>query len=477
MDEQAVTDAIAFGTDGWRAPLSTFTTERVEMVGQAIATVLDEQNRDGPIAIGYDAREHSPGFAAALADVLASNGRGVVVAARDCPTPTLAWTVATGPFVGGFVVTASHNPPEYNGLKFVLGDGTPALPELTDEFERQLSAPVPSDPGDRVREQDLRGPYIEHVLGVLPDAFGIDLGLDGVTVAYDGMHGSGRDVTDVVLERTGASVTRLRCERDPTFGGTAPEPTPENASTLTQQVTDGGADIGFVNDGDADRVGVVTPARGFVDPNVVLAVVYDYLLEHADGDAVRTVSTSSLVDRIAAEHGQTVHETAVGFKWVAEAMGEHGALLGGEESGGYGVGVHLRNKDGVVLALILACAHSARPLDERIDDLFDTYGEIHQDRVSLDCPDEQKQPTLDALERELPGDVAGVAVDRVSTVDGFKLTLEDGTWILVRPSGTEPKLRIYAEATSETRVRELLDGGHEVVESALTETYSRRNNR
>ncbi len=470
MDEHAVVDAIAFGTDGWRAPLSTFTTERVEMVAQAIATVLDEQGRDGPVAIGYDAREHSPDFATTLADVLASNGRDAVVAARDCPTPTLAWAVATGPFVGGLVVTASHNPPEYNGVKFVLGDGTPALPELTDEFERRLAAPASHESGNSIRDEDLCGPYIEHVLGVLPDAFGIDRSLDDVRIAYDAMHGSGRDVTDTVLERTGASVTRLRCERDPTFGGTPPEPTPENASTLVEQVTRGGADIGFVNDGDADRVGVVTPARGFVDPNVVLAVVYDYLLEHADGDVVRTVSTSSLVDRIAAEHGQTVHETAVGFKWVAEAMGEHGALLGGEESGGYGVGAHLRNKDGVVVALVVACAHSERPLDDRIDDLFDTYGEVHQDRVSLDCPDEQKRPTLDALERELPDDVGGVGVERVSTVDGFKLTLEDGTWILVRPSGTEPKLRIYAEATSEGRVRELLEGGREVVESALSGT-------
>jgi len=467
MDEE-VRDGITFGTDGWRARLPEFTTARVRMVAQAVASYLDDEGVPGGVAIGYDARERSPEFAHELATVLSTNGRDVVVSERDCPTPALAWTVARGEFAGGLVVTASHNPPEYNGVKFVPADGTPALPTVTDELERRLEPPLSTaSPEGRVEEDDIVTPYIEGVGSVLSGAFDSDVDLDGLTVAYDAMHGSGRGVTDAVLERAGATVSRFRCERDPEFGGTPPEPAPEYAPALVEAVTDGTADVGFVNDGDSDRVGVVTPERGFLDPNVVLAVVYEFLLERASGDVVRTVSTSSLVDRIASDHGQSVHETPVGFKWVAEAMGEHDALVGGEESGGYGVTAHLRNKDGVLVALVCAAANADRPLDERVDALFDAYGEIYQDRVSVDCPDNHKDAALAALEEDLPEEFAGVPVERVSTVDGFKLALEDGTWLLVRPSGTEPKLRVYAEATSEHRTRELLDAGRKFVEPVV----------
>jgi len=229
-------------------------------------------------------------------------------------------------------------------------------------------------------------------------------------------------------------------------------------------VTDGDADIGFVNDGDADRLGIITPERGFLDPNLFLAAMYDYLLETRSGDVVRTVSSSSIVDRVAEAHGQNVHETAVGFKWVAEAMREHDALFGGEESGGFGLTDHLRNKDGVLLALVAAAAESEKSLDARVDDLIDAYGEIHQSRISVDCPDDRKGPVLSDLEAELPETVAGVDVDGINTIDGFKVRLEDGTWLLMRPSGTEPKLRIYAEAGSADRVEALLEAGRDLVE-------------
>jgi phosphomannomutase len=456
-DESA--EVISFGTDGWRAELPLFTPERVRMVAQAVATYLDDTEVTGDVAVGYDAREDSREFAEELARVLAANGRDVTIPERDCPTPVLAWTVSTGAYAGGLMVTASHNPPGYNGVKFLPADGTPALPGVTDALEARLGAPDPvaeSEHGS-LRERDLVDPFADHALSFQ------DRSLDGLSVAYDAIHGSGRGVTDSLLERAGARVQRYRCGRDPTFGGVGPEPTPETAKAVAETVRDGDADIGFVNDGDADRVGIVTPGRGYLDPNLVLAVLYDYLLESSQGDAVRTVSTSSLVDRVADAHGTTVHETPVGFKWVAAAMGEHDAVVGGEESGGYGVAAHLRNKDGVLLALLLAGAETERPLDDRIDELFETHGEIHQDRISLDCPDTAKAAVLDALEDDLPGTFAGESVAGVTTVDGFKLTLEDGSWVLVRPSGTEPKLRVYAEATDEERVRAMLDAGREFV--------------
>jgi phosphomannomutase len=456
-------DAISFGTDGWRATLDEFTEPRVRMVGQAVATYLADEEIDGAVAVGYDARDHSRGFAEELARVLAVNGRDVTIAERDCPTPVLAWTVKSGGYAGGLMITASHNPPEYNGVKFVPEDGSPALPDVTDALESRLAEPEPVDHADHgsVTERDLVTAFSDHAVEFVPTD------LDGLRVVYDAMHGSGRGVTDALLKRGGATVSRLRCDRDPTFGGTPPEPVPERAEEVVERVTDGTATLGFVNDGDADRLGVVTPDRGFLDPNVYLAVLYDYLLDRDAGDAVRTVSTSSLVDRVATEHGYTVHETAVGFKWVAEAMADHDALCGGEESGGFGVTAHLRNKDGVLLALLTAAAEVEESIDDRADRILAAHGDIHQDRVSVDCPDDRKQAVLTALEPALPDSVAGVPVADVNTVDGFKIALDDGTWLLVRPSGTEPKMRIYAEAGSAEQTEELLAAGRELVEPLI----------
>ncbi len=461
MDESAA-DAIAFGTDGWRATLETFTEARVRMVGQAVASYLEDERIGGPVAVGYDARETSQGFAEALADVLAGNGRDVTLPDRDVPTPVLAWTVATGAYAGGLVVTASHNPPEYNGVKYLPGDGAPALPAVTDAIETRLAPPATdATGGGSVDERDLIGPYLEAV------ASRHDGTLDGLTIAYDAMHGSGRGVTDRLLTEAGASVQRLRCDRDPAFGGVAPEPTADRVHGVIERVTTGDADLGLVNDGDADRIGVVTPERGLLDANHFFAAIYAWLLRSRSGDVVRTVSTSSLVDRVAEAHDVAVHETAVGFKWVAQAMATHDAMVGGEESGGFGLTAHLRNKDGVCFALFAAAAECEHAFDARIDGLIDRHGAIHQDSSSLDCPDERKAPVIDALAGDLPETVAGVAVADVSTVDGFKIVLEDGTWVLVRPSGTEPKLRIYAEAGSDARVAALLAAGRDLVSGLI----------
>lgn len=455
--------AITFGTDGWRARLSEFSTARVRMVAQGVASYLDAEHRSGPVAIGYDARATSREFAEELARVLCANGRDVIIPPRDCPTPVLAWTVASGAYAGGLMVTASHNPPEYNGIKFIPADGSPALPGVTAVIEDHLEPPRSGNGPDhgRVNERDILEPYLTDALET------VDTSLAGLTVAYDAMHGSGRGVTDTLLERAGATVLRFRCERDPDFGGGAPEPVPERTTDLVECVTGGSASLGLVNDGDADRLGVVTPERGFLDPNLVLALLYSILLEDETGDVVRTVSTSSLIDRIADAAGQAVHETPVGFKWVAGAMADHDVLVGGEESGGYGLPDHLPNKDGVHLALLVAAAHHDRRLDDRIDSIQDTHGRVFQDRTSIDCPDSAKEATMTAIETGAPEDIAGVSVAGVSTVDGLKLTMADGTWLLLRPSGTEPKLRLYAEATEQERVETLLSAGTELVEAHI----------
>ncbi|MFB6095971.1 MAG: phosphoglucomutase/phosphomannomutase family protein [Haloferacaceae archaeon] len=453
-------DAISFGTDGWRATLDEFTDERVRVVGQAVADYLADEGHDDPVVVGYDARETSEGFAESLAEVLAGNGFDVLLPERDCPTPLVAYAIADRGLAGGLMVTASHNPPEYNGVKFIPDDGAPALPEVTAGIEARLASPdlLPSAERGEVQRVDLVTPHAAHAR----DLVGADL--SDLTVVYDAMHGSGRGVTDALLESAGAEVVRRRCERDPDFGGGAPEPSEENLRGLAEAVAAHDADLGIANDGDADRLAVVTPGRGFLDENLFFAATYDYLLEDDAGPAVRTVSTTFLIDRVARAHGETVIETAVGFKWVAQAMREHDALIGGEESGGFSVRGHVREKDGVLMALLAAAATAAEPYDDRVDDLVAEFGEIHFEKVNVACPDDEKARVIDDLEGEIPESVAGRAVEKVVTADGFKLLLADGSWLLVRPSGTEPKMRVYAEADSEAAVSAVLEDGERLVQ-------------
>ncbi|WP_256295872.1 phosphoglucomutase/phosphomannomutase family protein [Haloarchaeobius salinus] len=456
-------DAISFGTDGWRATLDEFTAPRVRMVGQGVATYLrDEGHEGGTVAVGYDARESSPGFAEELARVLCANGFDVVMPeGRDRPTPLTAWQSQERDLAGALMITASHNPPEYNGVKFIMGDGSPALPGATDAIAERLAEPdpLPESQHGTISEVDEVTPHAEHAMELV----GRDL--DGLHVVYDAMHGSGRDTTDALLASAGATVDRIRCERDPEFGGSSPEPSEENLQELIETVRERDADLGIANDGDADRIAIVTPGRGFLDENLFFAATYDYLLESDSGPVVRTVSTTFLLDRIAEAHGEEVIETPVGFKWVAQAMGEHDALMVGEESGGFAVRGHIREKDGVLMALLAAAVEAERSYDERVDALLDEFGEIHQHKLSVDCPDSEKARVVDDLGEDIPEEVAGVAVADVVTKDGFKLLLEDGSWLLVRPSGTEPKMRVYGEAGSTERVEAILADGRELVEA------------
>ncbi|MFD1571154.1 phosphoglucomutase/phosphomannomutase family protein [Halorubrum laminariae] len=466
-------DQIAFGTDGWRATLDVFTDERVRIVGQAVADHLAAAGHDEPVAVGYDARETSEGFAESLAEVLAGNGFDVLLPERDVPTPVIAHAIVDRGLAGACMVTASHNPPEYNGVKFIPHDGAPALPDVTEDVVARLAEPdlLPESERGEISRVDLVRSHAESARAVVGGVAGEGEGADlsGLTVAYDAMHGSGRGVTDALIESAGAEVVRLRCERDVTFGGDSPEPSAKHLGELVDRVTDPESDIdlGIANDGDADRIAVVTADRGVLDANLFYAACYDRLLETDAGPAVRTVSTTFLVDRIAEAHGEEVYETPVGFKWVAEAMGNHDALFGGEESGGFTLRGHVREKDGVLMALLAGSAHAAEPFDDRVDRLLDEHGHIAAGKVSLDCPDDRKEDVLADLEDHIPPSVCGHGVAEVVTLDGFKLLLENGSWLLVRPSGTEPKLRVYAEADSDEAVAVLLDEGRDIVEPLI----------
>ncbi|RDI71668.1 phosphoglucomutase/phosphomannomutase family protein [Halopelagius longus] len=456
-------DEISFGTDGWRATLETFTDDRLRIVGQAVADYLSEEGYDAPVFVGYDARESSPGFARSLAEVLAGNGFDVLLPDRDRPTPLVAHAIVDRKLSGAMMVTASHNPAEYNGVKFIPADGAPALPEVTEAIVERLAEPdlLPEEERGDVEEVDIVTPHAEHAREL------VDADLSGLTVVYDAMHGSGRGVTDALLESAGAEVISIRDERDPDFGGTPPEPSAENLQRLVETVREEDADLGVANDGDSDRVAFVTPERGHLDENLFFAAAYDYLLESDSGPAIRTVSTTFLIDRIAEAHGEEVFETPVGFKWVADAMKEHDALMGGEESGGFSIRGHVREKDGVLMGLLGAAATAAEPMDERVDRLLSEHGDIVADKIGLECPDSEKERVIEELEDELPERVAGRDIAKVVTLDGFKLLLDDGSWVLVRPSGTEPMMRVYAEASSREDVDTLLEAGRELVEPLI----------
>jgi phosphomannomutase len=458
---------IAFGTGGWRATAERFTDERVRMVGQAIGTYLRQTQGDTErsVAVGYDARATSEAAAESLAEVLSDNGFDVLLTDRDLPTPVIAYAIADRDLAGAAVVTASHNPPEYNGVKFIPETAASALPAVTDAIESYLEPPtsVPIDQRGEIERFDPVPAHRAHAIELTGRHFDVDL--SAVTVVYDAIHGSGRDVTDTLLEATGATVVRRRCDRDPTFGGQAPEPSPETLAGLPEAVENHDADLGIANDGDADRITVCTPENGVLNGHLLFATLFDALLGDAEasGPAVRTVSTTFLIDRIADAYGVDVHEVPVGFKWIADGMARHDGLFGGEESGGFTVEGHIGTKDGVLMALFAAAVTAAEPIDDRLDRLFDAHGAVYADKRSVDCPDERKADVIAALERELPETIAGRGVAETVSLDGFKFLLADGSWVLVRPSGTEPKLRIYAETTDEDRLEALLEAAGELV--------------
>ncbi len=456
-------EEIKFGTDGWRATLDIFTLERVGLVGDAIAAYLESVGHDKKVVvIIHDARETSPGFAKELGEKITTSGYDVIYCDRDCPTPIAAWTVIDKGLAGAIVVTASHNPPEYNGIKFIPSNGSPALPEVTDSLENYIRNPIKieSDRG-KIRIIDIIEPYTSHVRHL------VNKDLNGIKIVYDSMHGSGRGITDELLRSSGAEVISIRNEIDPNFGGGSPEPKEENLKMLINAIKNGDGEIGIANDGDADRVAVVTRERGCLDGNLLFAVLYEYLLELDKGPAVRTVSTTYLIDKIAESHGQYAVEVPVGFKWVAQAMKSHDALFGGEDSGGFSMRGHVREKDGVLIAQLAAAANLGKPLDDRIDLILEKYGEIHNLTQSIFCQETDKKEILSRVYGKIGNEFAGEVIRRVNDTDGVKVLLENGSWALMRPSGTEPKMRIYTEGNSMKIVEELVRESESLIRDCI----------
>lgn len=457
---------IHFGTDGWRAIIGAdFTYDNLRRVADAAGRVFAGAEPGGLVLVGYDTRFEAGAFAAAAAEVLASHGLRVKLSDRYLPTPGLCWSVAHDPeAVGGVMLTASHNPSEYLGFKLRMSDGGASPVAFTDQVEAALIDSPPLGRG-AYETVDLAGPYIT-ALTAMVDAETIAAARPRVVV--DPLYGAGQGYLADVLRSLGADVTEIHAEKNPGFAGLHPEPIPPWTDAARDAVRDGGFEAAFVTDGDADRIGALDATGAFVSPHKIIALIARHLVEDKgmSGRIVKTLSTSVVVDRLAVRLGLETVTTPVGFKWIYEEMVKGDVLLGGEESGGIGMPSHVRERDGLLMALLLVemMAQRKQGLAELVEDLFALTGPMEYGRIDLRLGPDVMSGFVGGMASLEPTMLAGLEVREIIRVDGVKFLLPDDAWLLLRTSGTEPLVRIYAEASSMGVVDDLLAAGHELVE-------------
>ena len=467
---------ITFGTDGWRAVMAReFTFANVALVAQAIADhVLETGKQERGVVVGGDARFLSEQFSALVADVMTANGIPVYRPDRDTPTPVVAYTVKDKNAAGAVMLTASHNPPEYNGIKFIPDYCHPALPDVTDAIvanvQRLQQEPVAvKSQGNKALIQmvDPCPAYFAHVRQLIDFQAIADAKLK---FWVDPMYASGRGYLSELLREAGADVQTIHNERNPLFGGSLPDPNAENLAELSAKVVESGASAGLAMDGDADRFGVVDATGQWLSPNQVVCLVFLHWLRtrYATGSVVRTAPTTHQIDALAHHFGFVVRETPVGFKWVGDALNTTDAIVGGEESGGLSVKGHIPEKDGIVADLIIAeqIAKTGKSPLQTLEEINDLVGTYITTRIDVHLDNAKKESLMRRLQNEPPSPLAGQPVVDVSQVDGVQLTLQDGSWILVRPSGTEPLVRAYIETRSEAQVDDLKKAIYTLVEEA-----------
>ncbi|MFN2500006.1 MAG: phosphoglucomutase/phosphomannomutase family protein [Pyrinomonadaceae bacterium] len=498
----AALTSIKFGTDGWRAVIARdFTFENVERVAQAYADYLIAEPsehlikqlvdvgqtskleaddalftnvaRDAVasagllVIVGYDRRFLSEMFAQRAAEVLAGNGLGVSLFNEAAPTPLISWAVKELNAQGGVVITASHNPPDFNGFKIKAPWGGSASPATTAAVEKLVDAKKPNRKEIRDKQSALLAPAIESYRAQIASYIDLDrLQKAHGTVVVDPMHGSGGIWVESFLNGGELKVETIRGYRDPLFGGVNPEPIDKNLAALKQRVIEKKALVGLATDGDADRVGAVNELGETMTMHDVVPLILLHLVRQRkmSGGVVRTFSQSVLLKRMAAALNLKLYETPIGFKYVADLMLNDDILIGAEESGGIGVKGHIPERDGILNSLLFleAIITAAKPPTEMLRELHKEFGEFHFGRTDLHVEMETGQNLLDSLKNSPPSTFAGLNVADVETTDGTKLLFADDSWILFRQSGTEPMLRIYAEATEVARMRALLSAGEEL---------------
>lgn len=480
---------IHFGTDGWRAVISdTFTFDNLRIVAQAIADAVasDHWDKSGnadpnKIVIGFDTRFLSDRFAGEVARVLAANGFKVLLAQADSPTPAISFAVKHNNAAAGVMITASHNAPRYNGVKLKGSFGGSALSEqcrrvevYINDNEEQARGPNLMD-FNKAREAGLiqkfnpLPAYFEHMHKLIRTDL---IAEHPQRFVVDAMYGSGRGVIKSFLQGTGCDITEIRSDMNPGFGGVHPEPIAKNLGALATAVSTGMGNFGVVTDGDADRIGAMDERGVFVDPHKIMALSLKYLVEKRGltGAVVRTVSTTRMIDRLAKRYGIKLYETPVGFNHIADYMMKEDVLIGGEESGGISFKGHIPEGDGPIMGLLLVemIAEAKKPLVEMVDDLLADVGPAFYERVDLRLSRPvAKAEMTEFLTKQAPADIGGYKVDEITQRDGVKYIMADDSWLLIRPSGTEPVLRVYAEGRSQEMVKALLAYGGQVAKSVV----------
>jgi phosphomannomutase len=451
--------SIKFGTDGWRAVIAEeFTFENVRKVSRAIHQTFPES--DAPIVVGHDTRFHSPQFAAEAAAVLAECGRQVLLTSGPCPTPSVSCQVVDRSSPFGISITASHNPPEFNGIKIKSGIGASAPPEVTQAVEAALSgcsgSPASSHP-DKPARISFESVHLKRLAGM------VDLEKiknAGITVAFDSMHGAARKMLEQLLAGGSTTVQTLHGEAHPLFGGLNPEPIAANLSDMKRHMERGGCDIGLATDGDADRIGAFDEKGRFISPLEITPLLALSMLARGDkGEICKTFANTILLDRIATRHDLPFSVHPIGFKYIAERMALDGFLIGGEESGGIGIKGYLPERDGLLISLLMleVLANEEAPLSRLLENMRSEYGSLSYARRDIPCPSEKGKRLADLFKERTPETVGRMKVTGVDDLDGVKLLFGDDGWILARASGTEPVLRVYCEAPTENDVKTALD--------------------
>ncbi len=484
---------IHFGTDGWRAVISdTFTFDNLRIVAQAIADAVSSDHWDKSgnggqapdprkIVVGFDTRFLSDRYAGEVARVLAGNGFTVLLAQSDAPTPTISYAVKHHHAIAGVMITASHNAPRYNGVKLKGAFGGSALSEqcrrvevyITDN-EEQARGPNLMDfrkarQANMIQKFNPLPEYFDHLRTLIRTDVIAD---NPQRFVVDAMYGSGRGVIKSFLQGTGCEIAEIRGEMNPGFGSVHPEPIAKYLGALASAVSSGMGNFGVVTDGDADRIGAMDERGAFVDPHKIMALSLKYLVEKRgwSGAVVRTVSTTRMIDRLAKRYGLKLYETPVGFNHIADYMMSEDVLIGGEESGGISFKGHIPEGDGPIMGLLLVemIAESGKTLNRMVEDLLADVGPAFYERTDLRLSRPvAKAEMTEFLTKQAPAAIGSETVSEVSQRDGIKYIMSDDSWLLIRPSGTEPVLRVYAEGRSHEMVKALLGYGEQVATSVV----------
>jgi phosphomannomutase len=469
---------IKFGTDGWRAVIADdFTFANVRIAAEAIAAYIHakEDPKKG-LCIGYDTRFGSKAFARTCAEVAAATGIPVLLANAITPTPALSFGVRERGAAGGIMITSSHNPAQWNGVKYKGWYGGSGKPSMIAEIETYLGKPVArAEQPAPIQEVDFLPAYLKSI----ENFTSLDkLAKSGMKFCVDSMYGAGGTIISNIFTRIGVKHVQIRANADPLFGGIHPEPIEPHIRALGEAVVANGCQAGLCTDGDADRIGATDEHGVFVDPHKIYCVLLSWVLKHHNdwpGAVTRAFNTTKMLDRICKKHGRELIEHGIGFKFVCDYMLEREIVMGGEESGGIGFQRHLPERDGLLNALLLAnvMAMEGKPLGKLVADLQAEYGEHQYGRIDLQIPEEIKSGAIARAKALKTGDTvfAGMPILRQETLDGVKFYLDNPeastkpnaaeSWLLLRASGTEPLMRIYCESCSKESVAKLLESARE----------------